>query len=100
MFYLESRSVHREPHTASESQWCCLSSGGVWGGACGHTGVKFEAGAGGGEKVNIYEWVSTVLFYFSYFDIFLLVSKAPRFCIYKRLKAKPYYRKLDSFAFA
>lgn len=75
--------------------------GGV-GGACGHTGVKFEAGAGGGEKekVNIYEWVSTVLFYFSYFNICLLVFKAPRFCIYKRLKAKPYYRKLDSFAFA
>lgn len=29
----------------------------------------------------------------------LLVSKAPRFCIYKRLKAKPYYGKLDSFCF-
>ena len=105
MFYLENRSVHSLSRAASESQCCYFSPGCVCVCVCTHVwSCRWELEVGKRVKVNIYEWVSKILFYFSYFismiNICFLVSKTPWFCIYKWLRTKPYYRKLDSFALA
>lgn len=80
------------------SPWCVSVC--VWAHMCEVVGGSWRWGKG---------WRSIFMsgflrFYFSYFismiNICLLVSKTPWFCIYKWLRTKPYYRKLDSFALA